>query len=446
MVSNYSPGVILAWQIAANEAIGGGHDRIQREHLLIGLAKAEEVFTAAEAGAITAKFGDAQNLKEELRCLGDCFRQQGVDVEKARRRARYLVGQGTGTQSRPDVIHRSEDCREAFAKAVSFAEERSSRAHSLHLLAGLLEKPGVLVAQAVGFGGGDVQALQKAALKAMNAVSPGGSPGGSGNPSGMLDLYGVDLTQLAQQGKIEPLVGRKKELLQLIRTLSRKTKNNPILLGEPGVGKTALVRALAQQLIQGHAPAALQGKRIIELNLGTLVAGTKYRGEFEERLTRVIAEVKGKPEIILFMDEIHTMVGAGAGGGGLDAANILKPALSGGGFRCIGSTTLSEYRKYFEKDAALSRRFFPLVVEEPSPEETLRILEGLREHYEKHHGVQISPSALKGAVEFLPLRVGSELARQGARFTRRSLRSNENRLSDFPLRGGRLDHRRHNNG
>lgn len=402
-MSPYSPGVTLVWQIAALEATTGSHEYIEREHLFIGLAKAESLLGELEsggAGEIDAKLGDAQALKEELRRLGDCFRHQNVDTVKARQRARYLVDKGNTSESTNQAIHRSANCREAFARAAKFAGERQSTLHCLHLLAGLLVQPGVLVAQAVAYGGGDFEKLREAAQMAMvefvqKAASKTAEPS-----AGIVSRYGTDLTQLARQGKIEPLVGRKKELIQLVRSMSRKTKNNPILVGEPGVGKTALVRALAKQIAEEHVPVPLASKRIIELNMSTLVAGTKYRGEFEERLARLIDEVKENPEIILFIDEIHTLVGAGAAAGGMDAANILKPALSSGDFRCIGSTTLREYRKYFENDKALSRRFLPLVVDEPSPEEALRILEELRERYEKHHGVQITSSALKGAVEF----------------------------------------------
>jgi ATP-dependent Clp protease ATP-binding subunit ClpC len=397
---SYSPGVTLVWQIAAMEAVGGDHESIEREHLFIGLAKAESVLAGLETSDVMAKLGNPEVLQEELRCLGECFRSQSIDIEKARRRARYLVGKGEAQKSDQVSLHRSQACREAFARAAEYAGESSGGIHCLHLLAGLLAQPGVQVAQAIAFGGGDFEKLREAALKDMVGLVLSANPKNTETPTGILGRFGTDLTQLAKDGKIEPLVGRKKELLQLVRILSRKTKNNPILLGEPGVGKTALVRALAQQACRADAPAALKGKRIIELNMGALVGGTKYRGEFEERLTGVIAEVSGKPEIILFVDEIHTMVGAGAAAGGLDAANILKPALSGGSFRCIGSTTNSEYHKYFEHDAALSRRFLPLVVDEPSPEETLRILEELRERYEKHHGVHITSSALRGAVEF----------------------------------------------
>jgi ATP-dependent Clp protease ATP-binding subunit ClpC len=215
----------------------------------------------------------------------------------------------------------------------------------------------------------------------------------------MLGRYGVDLTQLARDGKIEPMVGRKKELLQIIRTLTRRGKNNPLLLGDPGVGKTAIVRGLAARIADGNVAEELRGKRIVELNLGTLVAGAKYRGEFEERLAGIVDESKADPNIILFLDEIHGMVGAGGAPGALDAANLLKPALAQGDIHCIGSTTMAEYRKYFEKDAALARRFQTIMVEEPSVAETIAILEDLKTRYEKHHHVKISEAAVKAAVE-----------------------------------------------
>jgi ATP-dependent Clp protease ATP-binding subunit ClpC len=204
---------------------------------------------------------------------------------------------------------------------------------------------------------------------------------------------------MASEGGVEPLIGRKKELLQLMRTLERKSKNNPLLLGEPGVGKSALVPALAVRIAEGNVVGQLKGKRIIEINLGALVAGTKYRGEFEERITKLLAEIRVRPEVILFLDEIHTMVGAGSAEGALDAANLLKPALSQGGLTCIGSTTLVEYRRHFEKDGARARRFQPIIIGEPSAEETVQILEGLVAKYQEHHKVRIAPSALRSAVE-----------------------------------------------
>lgn len=214
----------------------------------------------------------------------------------------------------------------------------------------------------------------------------------------MLEKYGRDLTQLAREGKLEKVIGRTDEILELVRTLTRKTKNAPLLVGEAGVGKTAIVEGLAIRIISGNITPELIGKRIIELNMASLIAGTKYRGEFEERLVGIIKEASN-PEIILFIDEIHTLVGAGAAEGAIDASNILKPALARGEIRCIGATTIKEYRKYIEKDSALERRFQPITVKEPDIEDAKKILEGLREKYEKHHHVKITNSAIKAAVE-----------------------------------------------
>jgi ATP-dependent Clp protease ATP-binding subunit ClpC len=213
-----------------------------------------------------------------------------------------------------------------------------------------------------------------------------------------LDKYGRDITRLAKEGKIEPVIGRNNEILHLIRTLVRKTKNNPLLLGEAGVGKTAIVEGLAQRITDGKLVASLRGKRVVELSMASLVAGTKYRGEFEERMMGIINECKARPDIVIFLDEIHTLVAAGACEGGLDASNILKPALARGEIKCIGATTITEYRKYIEKDPALERRFQSILVSEPSIEETLDILRKLKERYEKHHQVKITDAAIEAAV------------------------------------------------
>ena len=214
----------------------------------------------------------------------------------------------------------------------------------------------------------------------------------------LLDRYGRDITRLAKEGKIDPVVGRSNEILQLVRTLTRKTKNNPMLIGEAGVGKTAIVEGLALRIAEGRLTKSLRDKRIIELSLASIVAGTKYRGEFEERVVGIINESKEHPDVILFLDEIHTLVAAGAAEGGMDASNILKPALARGEIRCIGATTITEYRKHIEKDPALERRFQPLLVPEPSVEDTLEILKQLKERYEKHHQVKITESAVDAAV------------------------------------------------
>src|SRR2546421_6583038 len=236
-----------------------------------------------------------------------------------------------------------------------------------------------------------------------NDSSSGGTGGGASNKqhrsrTPTLDEFGRDLTELARNEKLDPVVGRFNEIERVIQTLSRRTKNNPCLLGEPGVGKTAIAEGLAQRIISGDIPETLKDRRIVSLDLAGLVAGTKYRGEFEERMKRVMEEVrKASGEVVLFIDELHTLVGAGAAEGAIDASNIMKPALARGELQCIGATTNDEFRKYIERDAALQRRFQPVKVSEPTEEECIEILKGLRDRYEQHHRVKITDEALISA-------------------------------------------------
>ena len=258
--------------------------------------------------------------------------------------------------------------------------------------------------------------------------------------------YARDLTQDARDGKIDPVIGRDAEVRQAVQILSRRSKNNPVLIGEPGVGKTAIAEGLAQRIVAGDVPASLQGRTLMALDMGALIAGAKFRGEFEDRLKAVIKEVQdAEGQIVLFIDEIHTVVGAGASGGSMDASNLLKPSLARGELRCIGATTLDEFRKYIEKDPALERRFQQVLVKEPSVPETISILRGLRERYELHHGVRITDSALVEAAamsdryiadRFLPDKA-IDLVDEAAAKLQIEITSKPAVLDELEARGGR---------
>jgi len=390
-------GVVLAWQIAAVEAAAAGYDAIEREHILIGLCKMDQAVSPEQSDALEMYFGDVGHLLAERDEVKQWFSGKGIDRTHLRRALRTLLGPGTSQPGEPlPSMHRSAACKRMFDRAAELAGAHGDTdVHGRHLLTVLTDRPTDTIYRAF--------AAQGLELPRVADEQPE-EPPVQGNPvvtrtNAFLARFGTDLTALGRQGKLDSLIGRRQELVQLVRTLSRRSKNNPLLLGDPGVGKTALVRGLALRIAQGKVPDQLKPLRIVELNLASLVAGTKYRGEFEERLTRIVDETRSDPNLVLFLDEIHTMVSAGAAEGAMDAANILKPALSQGDIRCIGSTTVAEYRKYFERDAALARRFQPLNIPEPSGEETLDILRGVRQRYERHHQVTINDSAISAIIE-----------------------------------------------
>ena len=360
---------------------------IGTEHLLLGLLSETE----GAAGRVLEEFQvDGKKLVELIDKL----------VTPAE------VGNVTEIEMKPVYSPRTEKVLEsAVAEAQNSGCEKAGTEHLLLAMlretdcvgTRLLYTMGVniqkLYAAVLGAMGYDNEAIQEEFQAAKAMQNPGGSP----TPA--LDQYSRDLTQMAAEGKLDPVVGREKEISRLIQILSRRTKNNPCLVGEPGVGKTAIAEGLAQRILAGSVPETIKDKRLVVLDLSGMVAGSKYRGEFEERIRKVVDEVRENQGILLFIDELHTIIGAGGAEGALDASNILKPSLSRGELQIIGATTLEEYRKYIEKDAALERRFQPVTVEEPSEEEAYEILKGLRPYYERHHKVEILDEALEAAVK-----------------------------------------------
>ena len=360
---------------------------IGTEHLLLGLLSETE----GAAGRVLEEFQvDGKKLVELIDKL----------VTPAE------VGNVTEIEMKPAYSPRTEKVLES---AVAEAQNSGcEKAGTEHLLLAMLRETDCVGTRLLYTMGVNIQKLYAAVLGAMGydnesiqeefqAAKAMQNPGGSPTPA--LDQYSRDLTQMAAEGKLDPVVGREKEISRLIQILSRRTKNNPCLVGEPGVGKTAIAEGLAQRILAGSVPETIKDKRLVVLDLSGMVAGSKYRGEFEERIRKVVDEVRENQGILLFIDELHTIIGAGGAEGALDASNILKPSLSRGELQIIGATTLEEYRKYIEKDAALERRFQPVTVEEPSEEEAYEILKGLRPYYERHHKVEISDEALETAVK-----------------------------------------------
>lgn len=402
-IISLSLGLEIVWQLSVQETARSKHQYIEKEQIFIGLCKVSDLLSPEILLQIDV---DIEIVRPELELLNDFFAEFELDRVKLRRHLRQLIGQGD-YEHKEKVIHRSENCKQYFQNAAELARSHNSTVINVfHIWTTILEEPGKYIPEALADSGVKIEDLKSSAMKKITEPIPAGvkpEPERAENQlrskTFFLDKYGRDITHLAKNGKLKPLIGRKKELLLVIQTLIREMKNNPILIGEAGVGKTAIVEGLAQRIIQQDITPLLQDKRIVELNIGSLVAGTKFRGEFEERLTQIIKEAKSNHEVIIFIDEIHTLVGTGAAEGALGASDILKPALARGEFPCIGATTITEYRKYIEKDSALERRFQPIMVKEPTPEETLEILKQLKEAKETFHCLQIEPSALKAAVE-----------------------------------------------
>ncbi len=368
--------------LAQEEAQRFNHNYIGTEHILLGLVRETE--------------GVAARVLSGL----------GVDLTKVRSAVEFIIGRGEKpTQGEIGLTPRAK-------KVVELAVDEARRMNHTyigteHLLIGLLrEGEGVAagVLESLGVTLEKVRAETHRILSNSSSTGQQGSRNTTRTPT--LDQLGIDLTVAARSGKLDPVIGRNTELERVVQILSRRTKNNPVLVGEPGVGKTAIVEAMAQNISNGEVPDTLKGKRLVTLDMGSLVAGTKYRGEFEERLKKVIEEIKASGNCVLFIDEIHTLVGAGAAEGAVDASNILKPSLARGEIQCIGATTMDDYRKYVERDPALERRLQPVRVEEPSQDDTLSILEGVKDRYEEHHNVEYTEDALKAAanlaIRFLP--------------------------------------------
>lgn len=375
MFERFTEKAIKVIMLAQEEARRLGHNFVGTEQILLGLI--------GEGTGIAAKV---------LKTMGINLKDARVEVEK-------IIGRGSGFVA----VEIPFTPRAKRVLELSLEEARQlghNYIGSEHLLLGLLREGEGVAARVLENLGADSNNIRTQVIRMVGesaeAVTPGVGPGSNAKMP-TLEEYGTNLTKLAEEGKLDPVVGRQAQIERVTQILGRRTKNNPCLIGEPGVGKTAIAEGLAQRIANGDVPETIEGKKVITLDMGLLVAGTKYRGEFEERLKKLMEEIKQSDEIILFIDEVHTLIGAGAAEGAIDAANILKPALARGELQCIGATTLDEYRKHIEKDPALERRFQPVKVPEPTVDETVQILRGLRERYEIHHKLRYTDEALEAA-------------------------------------------------
>ncbi|GAB3069391.1 ATP-dependent protease ATP-binding subunit ClpC [Virgibacillus ainsalahensis] len=361
--------------LSQEEAVRLGHNNIGTEHILLGLVR--------EGEGIAAK----------------ALQSLGVEVQKIQEEVEELIGVGKQPMQ---SIHYTPRAK----KVVELSQDEARKlGHSYvgteHILLGLIREGEGVAARVLNNLGVSLNKARQQVLQLLGSNESQSGRQGRGQQSNAntptLDSLARDLTVIAKEGKIDPVIGRSKEIERVIQVLSRRTKNNPVLVGEPGVGKTAVAEGLAQQIIDNEVPETLRDKRVMTLDMGTVVAGTKYRGEFEDRLKKVMEEIRQAGNIMLFIDELHTLIGAGGAEGAIDASNILKPSLARGELQCIGATTMDEYRKYIEKDAALERRFQPIQVDEPTLDETVQILAGLRDRYEAHHRVTITDDAIEAA-------------------------------------------------
>ena len=372
-----------AMVLAAREAISFRHQAVGTEHLLLGL------------------------VIEQEGIAGILLRERGLTAEIVRQEIEALTGYGSNRKEiDPYLMPYSPRAKQVVVAATEEAKRlKIPQVGTEHLLLGLLQEE-VLATKIMRDNNISLEELMKTIYEKIG-IQPSKARSTKGQVSGnsakdktpTLDSLSRDLTALARQGKLDPVIGRNEEVRRMIQVISRRTKNNPVLVGEPGVGKTAIVEGLAQRMVNGEVPEEIASKRLMMLDMGALVAGTKYRGEFEERMKKIIEEIYTQQDVILFIDELHTLIGAGGAEGAIDASNILKPALARGELQVIGATTLDEYQKYIEKDAALERRFASIHVEEPTAEDSIQILKGLRKHYEAHHHVEITDEAIQAAVQ-----------------------------------------------